>query len=200
MGRKNKRKRSEYRDWLGFNPRKYVRYSEGHDRKADRAVNATVNTGTKMPRRGDIWFAELGDHPGTSVQGGCRPVIIVSNDIGNERAEAINVLPMTRHLKRADLPCHTELAPENVDDRQQVFDPSMILAEQITTISKTQLRSYVGRVKNPDILESINHSVAVQLELRSELDGHSNHNDHTDNPYNPDTHDHKDNSKGEVYA
>ena len=89
----------------------------------------------RIPRRGDIWFADLGDHPGTSVQGGCRPVIIVSNDIGNERAETINVLPMTRHLKRSDLPCHTELTPENLDDRQQVFDPSMILAEQISLLA-----------------------------------------------------------------
>ena len=172
LGRKNKRKSTEYRDRLGFNPNKYIShktyaafYPSAHT--AHTNVNPTFGQHfpNRIPRRGDIWFAELGDHPGTSVQGGCRPVIVVSNDIGNEWAETINVLPMTRHLKRSDLPCHTELAPENVDDKQQVFDPSMILAEQIATVSKTQLRSYVGRVKNPAILESINRSVAVQLEL-----------------------------------
>lgn len=173
MGRKNKRKSTEYRDRLGFNPNKYIfhkphttSYSSAHMVHAVfKSTDGAFYQAGRIPRRGDIWFADLGDHPGTSVQGGCRPVIIVSNDIGNERAETINVLPMTRHLKRSDLPCHTELTPENVDDKQQVFDPSMILAEQITTVSKTQLRTYVGRVKNPDILESINHSVAVQLEL-----------------------------------
>jgi len=189
LGRKNKRKSTKYRDRLGFNPNKYISrktykafYPSAHD--AHTIVKAMGRPMNRIPRRGDIWFAELGDHPGTSVQGGCRPVIIVSNDIGNERAETINVLPMTRHLKRADLPCHTELAPESVDDRQQVFDPSMILAEQITTISKTQLRSYVGRVKNPDILKSINHSVVVQLELESirteSIRTDQNYDDHND--------------------
>ena len=168
MGRKNKRQRTEYRDRLGFNPHKYISRAIFYP-SAHTVVKSVDGSLYRSPRRGDIWFAELGDHPGTSVQGGCRPVIIVSNNIGNEHAETINVLPMTRHLKRPELPCHTELSPESVDDKHQIFDPSMVLAEQITTISKTALRSYVGRVKAPDILESINHSVAVQLELQEEL-------------------------------
>ena len=168
MGRKNKRKRTEYRDRLGFNPNRYISRATFYP-STHTVLKSMGGLLYRSPRRGDIWFAELGDHPGTSVQGGCRPVIIVSNNIGNEYAETINVLPMTRHLKRPELPCHTELSPESVDDKHQIFDPSMVLAEQITTISKTALRSYVGRVKAPDILESINHSVAVQLELQSEL-------------------------------
>ena len=33
----------------------------------------------RVPQRGDIWFVELGCHPGTSVQDGCRPAFIMSN-------------------------------------------------------------------------------------------------------------------------
>ena len=164
MGRKNKRKSTEYRDRLGFNPKKYISQAAFYP-SAHTLPSRIMYPAGRIPHRGDIWFAELGAHPGTSVQGGCRPVMIVSNNIGNERAETINVLPMTRHLKRSDLPCHTELAPENVADKRQILDPSMILAEQITTISKSQLRAYVGRIENPDILDSINHSVSVQLDL-----------------------------------
>ena len=120
-------------------------------------------------------------------------MLIVSNDIGNTHAETINVLPMTRHLKRPELPCHTELSPEGVDDKHQFFDPSMILAEQITTISKVQLRSYVGRVKDPTILESINHSMSVQLELDEKSDPAAMPSN-TINNYPPES------GKGEEYA
>ena len=165
MGRKNKRKRSEYRDRLGFNPRKYVRYSADHDRKADRAVNTPVNTGTKMPKRGDIWFADLGFHPGTSVQDGCRPVLIISNDIGNRFSDTINVLPMTRHLKRQDLPCHTQIDPESIGDMCQTLETSMVLVEQVTTISKSVLKHYAGHVSDKAMEELIDQTLKRQFGL-----------------------------------
>lgn len=159
MGRKNKRKRTEYRSRLGFNPWKYI---------APAATYAPVrryrNT-NRMPQRGDIWFADLEPHAGTSVQGGCRPVLIVSNDVGNTYAETLNVLPMTRQLKKPDLPCHTELDPDAIADRHQTMDNSMILAEQITTISKDQLRNYVGRINEKNLIADVDHAVSVQLGL-----------------------------------
>ena len=165
MGRKNKRKRSEYRDRLGFNPRKYVRYSADHDRKADRAVNTPVNTGTKMPKRGDIWFADLGFHPGTSVQDGFRPVLIISNDIGNRFSDTINVLPMTRHLKRQDLPCHTQIDPESIGDMRQPLETSMVLVEQVTTISKSVLKHYAGHVSDRTMEALIDQTLRRQFGL-----------------------------------
>ena len=104
-------------------------------------------------------------HAGTSVQGGCRPVLIVSNDVGNTYAETLNVLPMTRQLKKPDLPCHTELDPETITDKHQLMDNSMILAEQITTISKDQLRNYVGRIEGEDLIAAVNRAVSMQLGL-----------------------------------
>jgi len=165
MGRKNKRKRSEYRDWLGFNPRKYVRYSADHNSKVDRTMNAPVNTGTKMPKRGDIWFADLGFHPGTSVQDGCRPVLIISNDIGNRFSDTVNVLPMTRHLKRQDLPCHTQIDPESIGDMRQPLETSMVLVEQITTISKNVLKHYAGHVSDKAMEELIGQTLKRQFGL-----------------------------------
>ena len=38
-------------------------------------------------RRGDILWADLGMFPTTSVQGGVRPVIVVSNNKANTRSE-----------------------------------------------------------------------------------------------------------------
>ena len=153
MGRKNRRNRNEYRKGLNFNPTKYVA-----------PTIRRVYVG-RTPKRGDIWFADLGRHPETSVQGGCRPVLIVSNDIGNYHAETINVLPITKHMKKPDLPCHTMIAPTDLFDMNQYFELSMILAEQITTIDKSQLRNYVGRVEDRGVLERISTSVSGQLGL-----------------------------------
>lgn len=89
---------------------------------------------TPAPSRGDIWFADLGDHTGTSVQGGCRPVLVISNDTANIHAETVNVVPLTRHLKKPGLPCHMMLDSGDVVDSKQSLDDSMLLAEQITTI------------------------------------------------------------------
>ena len=132
----------------------------------------------------DIWFADLGCHPGTSIQAGCRPVLIVSNDIGNMYAGTLNVLPMTRHLKKPELPCHKELNPEAVGDLKQELNASMILAEQITTISKLQLRNYVGRVADADLLVAIDQTIREQLGLsgpdRHDNDHHSTKNKECD--------------------
>ena len=159
MGRKNKRKKTEYRTRLGFNPWRYITPTA-----PVQPVRRYRNT-SRTPQRGDIWFADLEPHAGTSVQGGCRPVIVISNDVGNTYAETLNVLPMTRQLKKPNLPCHTELNPDVITDKHQMMDSSMILAEQITTISKDQLRNYVGRIEDRNLLDSIDHAVSVQLGL-----------------------------------
>jgi len=159
MGRKNNRMKTEYHKGLGFDPRKYLSAPSHTENKQKECGKAT--------QRGDIWFADLGSHPYSSVQSGCRPVVVVSNNIGNTHSDTVTVLPLTRHLKKPELPCHTELYPDNIADRHQMLDISMILAEQITTIGKAALRSYVGRIEDAAVLDRINTAIAVQLGIES---------------------------------
>ena len=154
MARKNNRLKTEYHRGLGFDPRKYITLPVHHSVRS-----APEHT----PQRGDIWFADLGSHPNSSVQGGIRPVVIVSNNIGNAHADTVNIVPMTRHLKKPELPCHTKLSPECITDASQLLDTSMILAEQITTIGKNRLRSYVGKIADTAVLHRIDTAVAAQL-------------------------------------
>ena len=97
-------------------------------------------------------------------------MFIVSNDTGNTHAETINVLPMTRHLKRPNLPCHTQLDPDAVTNVYQRLDTSMILAEQITTISKSQLRNFAGKITDEKLLNQIDQAVSTQLGLDDDGD------------------------------
>ena len=127
--------------------------------------NNTVPAVFTAVHRGDIFFADLGTHSGTSIQSGYRPVLVISNNKGNAHSETITVMPMTGSFKRTDLPCHTVLKPEQIKDRQCSFSKTTILAEQITTISKSALKSYVGKVDAEDVMGSIEHSLFVHLGL-----------------------------------
>ena len=144
MGRKNKRKKSEYRRRLGFNPMTDI----GSGARIQSTINPApvapiipaptdtvlpapslpVATTDRTPQRGDIWFADLIGCPGTCVQRGLRPVLVVSNDAGNTYSGILNVLPLTSHLKKPHLPCHTLLEPGNVADSRYHFVDSMIQA------------------------------------------------------------------------
>ena len=169
MGRKNRRKKRVFKRRFGFNTKRYIgSAAQIHDmhNAAPITLDAAANSVQRTPHRGDIWFAELGDHTGTSVQRGCRPVLIISNDTANIHAETVNVLPMTRHLKKPNLPCHTLMGSAFVADTRQRIDDSMILAEQITTIGKSQLRNYAGHVEDTDLLARINHTIFAQLGLQ----------------------------------
>lgn len=156
MARKNNRMKTEYHRGLGFDPRKYITAPA-------KPVHYKHPDTDRTPQRGDIWFANLGSHPQSSVQSGCRPVIVISNNIGNAHSDTVNVLPLTRHMKKPDLPCHTELTAGDIIDTHQILDTSMVLAEQITTIGKNHLFNYVGKIADTTVLHRINAAVAAQL-------------------------------------
>ena len=164
MGRKNRRAKYEYRDRLGFNPKKYIKQLQKYQPE-DRNLHEEEHRPYRTPYRGEVWFAELGNHPGTSVQDGCRPVLIISNDKGNHHASTIVVLPMTSRMKKYGLPSHVELYQDDLSnvDPGRPLEPSMILAEQVTTIAKSALRSYIGKVTGPEKLAEINNALRAQL-------------------------------------
>ena len=56
-----------------------------------------------------IWLAKLPSIPGSSVQQGTRPVVIVSNDAANEHSSVIMVVPLTSQLGKNALPTHVFL-------------------------------------------------------------------------------------------
>ena len=178
MGRKNRRKKSEYRRRLGFNPMKYIG-SGARFRGTPITAPATAISSThgsnpntpataveRIPHRGDIWFADLIGCPGTCVQRGIRPVLVVSNDVGNTNSNIINVLPLTSHLTKLYLPCHTLLEPGNVADSRYDFVESVIQAEQITTIGRWQLKNCVGRGEDTELLNQITRAIIAQLALQ----------------------------------
>lgn len=159
MGRKNRRKHMKIRP---IKASKYIK---------NKSANSVPYTPAKpksrynpRPRRGDIWFAKLGNHYDTSVQSGTRPVLIISNDTGNRFSKTYTVLPMTSKLKKPDLPTHVELKTSScalTADCQ--LEDSMILTEQIVTIDKSALLEKVAFVTDGKKLTEIERAVRVHL-------------------------------------
>ncbi len=136
MGRKNRR-RVEYRKTL---PK----------------INTLVkHSDIKDLHRMDIWYAHLPMYRGTCIQGGVRPVLIVSNDKNNELAETITVLPMTSKMKHFFMPTHVPLVGIGMD--------SQVLAEQITTIDKKFLTHKAGNCTNTDLIRAVENAMRIQL-------------------------------------
>lgn len=79
-------------------------------------------------RRGDIfWFeVELGEN--SYIQGGKRPWLVVSNDIGNSLVEFAIVIPLTTKLKKMQMPTHVPFVWGNS------LRNSVALCEQIRTV------------------------------------------------------------------
>lgn len=102
-------------------------------------------------RRGDIYYADLNPVIG-SEQGGTRPVLIISNDIGNKHSPTVIIAAITSrvHTKKK-LPTHLYLGqikglPAN----------SIVLFEQLRTIDKKRLREHIGMLDSQQILTADN--------------------------------------------
>lgn len=60
-------------------------------------------------RRGDILYADLGVQYQESMQGGMRPVVVVSNNRANKHSTVITVVPLSTKIykNRACLPMYS---------------------------------------------------------------------------------------------
>ena len=109
--------------------------------------------------RGDMYYADLNPVIG-SEQGGVRPVLIVQNDIGNKHSPTVIVAAITgKASQKAKLPTHCYLDAENGLEM-----PSIVLLEQICTIDKRRLNSFIGRLDTANI-DLINQALAISVGL-----------------------------------
>ena len=138
-------------------------------RKNNRRVEHTGTlphvTEVNTPARMDIWMARLPSHQGNSLQGGTRPVLVVSNNAANVYSPVVTVLPMTTKMKHLTQPTHVVLPVEGGHD-------SLVLAEQITTIPKRWLIQQLGRCESEQ--KRIEEAMRMQIGL-GELKNESNH-------------------------
>lgn len=114
-----------------------------------------------MCKRGDVYFADLGNDYSTSVQSGLRPVLIVSNNMANTHSPVVTIVPLTGRVhKKQFLPTHVCI-PRN--SGSGLKRSSVALAEQVSSIAKSQLQGYKGHISDHKIMDAVTKALQVQI-------------------------------------
>lgn len=113
------------------------------------------------PKCGEIWMCNLASKDG-SVQGGYRPVFILSNDKNNSHSSTLNIIPLTSKMNKRNLPIHVELWDYWEYGLKM---PSTMMIEQITTVSALNLDVCIGLINNKRVLEDILKAMSIQFPI-----------------------------------
>ena len=106
-------------------------------------------------KRGEIYYINSIFNEVGSEQRAGRPAVIVSNDKNNEQSGTVEIVYTTTRPKN-DLPTHvlTRSTPA----------PSTILCEQITTVSKDRVETFIGKLTDTE-LQLVENALAISLGL-----------------------------------
>lgn len=99
----------------------------------------------------DVVYGEFPAMNDESVQAGCRPAVVIQNDIGNKFSPTLLVIPLSSKLKRLNMPTHMVIQH---DERNGLSRNSMLLAEQATTISKKKVKK-IGYIDDRELQKRI---------------------------------------------
>lgn len=109
-------------------------------------------------KRGQIWFADLGDSSGCE-QSGARPVLILQNDKGNFFSPTTIVAGITTKIAKKPLPTHVYVGKDGGLVRE-----SMVLLEQIRTLDKKRLLNYIGEISE-ETMWRVERALCISLGL-----------------------------------
>ena len=125
----------------------------------------------EIPLRGQIFWANLEPVMG-SEQGGTRPVLIISNNLMNENATVVIVIPMTRSgekvrnapfnilYKPSQLSINKD-AVEELAKLKHLYAPvdGFLLCNQGRTIAKTRLICKLGYFSDVNIIRRVEEAI-----------------------------------------
>jgi len=113
----------------------------------------------ELIKRGDVYWVKLDPIEGHEI-GKTRPALVISNDINNELADTITVLPITSSVGK--------VYPFEVFLKQgigNISSDSKVKTNQIRTVDKNRLKERIGTLPGV-ILSDVEKAVKIHLELR----------------------------------
>ena len=109
-------------------------------------------------RRGEIWWAELGE-PRGSEPGFRRPVLVVQEDAYNEsRLATVIVLSLTSDARYGEMPGNVQLSKE----QSGLERDSIVNVTQVTTIDRSWLESRVGKLRK-SVMDQVEYGLRLVL-------------------------------------
>ena len=108
----------------------------------------------KKVKRGQIYMANLGNDYKIGVQSGIKPVVILSNDIGNAYSPSVIVAASTSRNK-TNSPTHFEI---------DLKCPSTVMLEQIFTVNKNDLESFIRDLTDEE-MNDLNRCLKISIGL-----------------------------------
>lgn len=114
-----------------------------------------------MIRRGEIWWASLGE-PRGSAPGYKRPVLVVQSDAFNRSCiSTVLVAAITTNVRLADAPGNVRLTRRH----SNLPRVSVVNVSQVLTIDKRFLRERVGHLPG-EVLSDVDAGLGLALSLR----------------------------------
>lgn len=110
----------------------------------------------KYPERGEIYLVCLDPTIGSEINK-TRPALIISNDINNQAAQTVTVIPITSSTKKV-YPFETLLSSQESGFPKS----SKAKCNQIRTIDKKRLLQSLGKVSKKELKE-IEDSLSIHL-------------------------------------
>jgi mRNA interferase MazF len=115
-----------------------------------------------FPKRGEIYFVSLDPTIGSEV-GKTRPALVISNDVNNENADTVTVLPITSKT--------TTVYPFEVFLNKGdggLSEDSKVKCNQIRTIDKKRLVKQIGLLDNA-LLKEVEKALLIHLGIAVEI-------------------------------
>ena len=111
--------------------------------------------------RGAIYYADL-DPTVVSEEKGCRPVVILQNNIGNKFSTTTLIAPIsTKNYKGKTQPTHIE-----IKQLENIRPGSILLLEQIRTIDKVRIKGFIDYL-NEEQMKMVDKALMISLGLTS---------------------------------
>ena len=110
-------------------------------------------------RRGDIYTAILELGIG-SEQTGIRPVLIIQNNVGNIYSNTTIIAPISSSYTKHDIPTHVFL-----NNKEYLYNSSIILLEQIRVISKNRLGHYIAHLSDKK-MKDVDNAILKSLGIK----------------------------------
>jgi mRNA interferase MazF len=114
---------------------------------------------TGLIKRGDIYWVKLNPTEGSEI-GKTRPAVVISNDINNELADTITILPVTSSVGKV-YPFEVFLKKGTGN----ITGDSKVRTNQIRTIDRKRIKNRIGNITE-DIMREIEKALKIHLEIK----------------------------------